>query len=82
MCVFVSRRVRNSKIAARSSLPVKELLLIIVIIVNFGTCLAGLRFPTRAPGPGVTHNYHRGHPPCDSKAPERSVIYDGVFRPL
>lgn len=43
---------------ARSSLPGKELLLIIVIIVNFGTCLAGLRFPTRAPGPGVTHNYH------------------------
>lgn len=37
--------------------------LIIVIIVNFGTCPAGLCSYIRAPGPDVTHNYHRGHPP-------------------
>lgn len=55
--------------------------LIIVIIVNFGTYPAGLCSYT---GPGAWRNSQLPpwSSPRDLEAPERPVIYDGVFRPL
>lgn len=56
-------------------------LLIIVIIVNFGTCPAG---PVLLYGPRAWRNSQLPpwSSPRDLEAPERPVIYDGVFRPL
>lgn len=55
--------------------------LIIVIIVNFGTCPAGLYSYT---GPGARRNSQLPpwSSPRDLEAPERPVIYYRVFRPF